>query len=436
MEKRTIRNSVNLRLIIIGLLTLILMIPVGMIMGLIHERKSNRDRVAGEISQSWGEEQTIAGPFLNIPFREMVRNESGVLTEEIRYIHLLPTTLQISGKVLPERRYRSIYEIIVYSGEFHLEGYFDPISVTDLDLSGKKLLWNQAYLSLGISDMKGIREFITVKVNGQEFQAEPGLRESDVISSGVVVNSTSFSDNRKIDFAIDLAVNGSFALHFVPVGKETMVELHSSWNSPSFRGNFLPIQREVSENGFSARWKVLHLNRNFPQIWIGPAFNVETSKFGVEFFIQADEYQQTFRAVKYAFMIIALTFLTFFLIELLGRKVLHPVQYLLIGLALLIFYTLLLSVSEYLLFRWAYLISALAITGLITFYTYNILGEVLRTMIVTGILIILYGYVYFVLQLADYALLVGSIGLFIVLTVVMVLTRKINWYDAMKKNHL
>lgn len=207
--------------------------------------------------------------------------------------------------------------------------------------------------------------------------------------------------------------------------------LKSDWSNPSFTGNFLPAEREVTDAGFDSEWNVLHLNRNFAQQWQGPNQEVTNTLFGVELLLAVDEYQKTMRTAKYAIMFISLTFLTFFMIELLSKKIIHPIQYLLIGFALLIFYTLLLSISEYVVFQLAYIIAAAAIIGLITIYSYSVLSDKLKSGIIFGVLIILYGYLYILLQLQDYALLLGSLGLFVVLSVVMYLTRNINWFEIM-----
>ena len=231
-------------------------------------------------------------------------------------------------------------------------------------------------------------------------------------------------------------MNGSDGLFFIPVGKETKVELSSPWSNPSFTGSFLPNERQIDSDGFTAEWKILHLNRNFPQQWKGAHYKIDHSFFGVKLRLAVDDYQKIMRTAKYAIMFITLTFLTFFMIELLGKKVIHPIQYILIGFALLIFYTLLLSISEYLTFKFAYLLAGAAIILLISLYTKTVLNSTLQTITIAGVLVLLYGYLYVILQLQDFALLMGSIGLFIVLAVVMYLTRKVDWFTIMSNRQL
>lgn len=423
-----IRHSIGTRLFIIAVLTLVLLIPSVMIQSLISERKDRRDEAAAEISGKWGDQQIITGPVLSIPYTEYMKDDKNNLIRKIRYIHFLPSDLQISGNINPEIRYRGIYEVVVYNSDLAIQGQFETPDLTGLKIPHEDILWENAFLALGISDMKGIKAFITVNWNGEEFPANPGVETNDVMSAGISIKPDLTVRNEEYHFSIDLNLNGSAGVLFAPVGKETRVMLSSDWPDPSFTGNFLPVSREVTDDGFTANWKILHLNRNFPQKWAGDQFKVTNAVFGVDLLLAVDEYQKTMRTAKYAIMFIALTFLTFFMIELLSRKVIHPIQYLLIGFALLVFYTLLLSISEYLVFKQAYLIASVGVILLISLYAKSVLTNFLQTVIIAGVLILLYGYLYIILQLQDYALLMGSIGLFIILAVVMYLTRKIDWF--------
>ncbi|MDP3478295.1 MAG: cell envelope integrity protein CreD, partial [Desulfoprunum sp.] len=264
---------------------------------------------------------------------------------------------------------------------------------------------------------------------GRKFECGPGLTTSDIAPSGVSVVIPLSPQEPGQDFAFELSLNGSEQMHFVPLAETTSVQLQSDWPSPSFNGAFLPTERKVGPQGFSARWNVLHLNRNYPQHWVGNQYKVESSSFGLNLLITADVYQKTTRIAKYAVMFIVFTFTAFFFTEVINRKRIHPVQYLLIGLAVILFYTSLLSLSEYLEFNRAYLLSAGIITLIITGYSSAIVRNRYFTMTIFSILLILYSYLFIVLQLEDYALLMGSAGLLAVLTTVMFITRKINWYE-------
>jgi inner membrane protein len=192
------------------------------------------------------------------------------------------------------------------------------------------------------------------------------------------------------------------------------------------------VSRNIDDAGFTAQWKILHLNRSYPQIWIGNEYNINNSEFGVRLLMPVDEYQKTTRTAKYAIMFIALTFLSFFMIEMLARRIMHPIHYILIGFALLVFYTLLLSLSEYLSFNSAYLISSLSIILLITGYTKSILKSYAYTSLILIILLVLYSYFYIILQMQDYALMMGSVALFTILGIVMYVTRKTDWFVVLQ----
>lgn len=426
---KNLKRSLGTRLFIIAFLTLLLLIPSLFIQSLISEREQRRDSVADEISQKWGRKQTIAGPVITVPYKQYYKRD-GETEYAIRYAHFLPDQLDIKGRITPEVRYRGLYKVVVYNSRLSLSGRFPALDLNGLSIPPQDFMPGDAFVSVGISDMTGIKDFVTVHWNNHEYMANPGIESNDVLASGISFKP-GLEAGQSYHFSFDLNLNGSRGVSFSPVGKQTHVELSSNWANPSFTGSFLPAEREVDASGFQSRWSVLHLNRNFPQQWLGPQKEVSQSVFGVDLLLPVDEYQKTMRTAKYAIMFISLTFLTFFMMELLGKKIIHPVQYLLIGFALLIFYTLLLSISEYLIFKMAYLIAAAAIILLISVYAYSILADLRKTGVISGVLIILYGYLYILLQLQDYALLMGSIGLFVVLAVVMYLTRSINWFEIM-----
>lgn len=427
-----LKQSLGIRLVIIAFLSLILLIPAVLIQEIIREREERRDSVAGEISQKWGSRQSITGPVITIPYKHYYKSGDEV-EHTIRYAHFLPDELAIEGSITPEVRYRGIFEVIVYNSRLSFSGQFPALELDGFNIAPEDFLVDDAFVSVGISDMTGITEFVSINWNSNEYTADPGIESSDVLKSGISI-SPDLTIEKEQRFNFELKLNGSSSLLFSPVGKQTEVRLSSGWPNPSFTGNFLPVEREVNASGFTSEWKVLHLNRNFPQQWLGANEEVSNTAFGVELLLPVDEYRKTTRTAKYAIMFISLTFLTFFMIELLSKKIIHPVQYLLIGFALLVFYTLLLSISEYVVFGAAYLIASAAVITLISVYSYSVLSDLLKTGIISGVLVILYGYLYILLQLQDYALLMGSTGLFAVLALVMYLTRNINWFEIMGTN--
>lgn len=431
MNQSYLRNSLGLRLAIIAFLSLMLLIPTAMIISLIRERQITRDVAVREVFSKWGTTQTISGPILSVPYKIKVKYEDNKTVTKIKYMHLLPDKLSIDGIVNPEIRYRGIYEVVLFNAKLNFSGTFTPQEIEMLNIPQDNILWDKSFLSLGISDMKGIKEIVKVKWNQEIFTTNPGIKSNDVLASGISVKIPLDLNTGDYHYSLDININGSEDLLFVPVGKETNLKLNSTWRNPSFTGNFLPELRKIDETGFESKWQILHLNRNYPQVWAGKKHDIQTSAFGVRLLIPVDEYQKIMRTAKYAILYIALTFLAFFMIELLNRKTIHPVQYLLVGFALLVFYTLLLSFSEHMLFKFAYLISSVAIIVLITIYTKSVLKSNLHTSLISGVLSVLYIYLYVILQLQDFALLMGSIGLFAVLSLVMFLTRKTDWFTIL-----
>jgi len=441
-----VKNSITIRLLSIAFLVLILLIPTSMIESMIREREYRRQDVTSEVSSKWGSQQVVTGPILTVPYHKYVKDQNKNLVKTKAYAHFLPDDVNINGNLTPEIRYRSIYEIIVYNTKLKLDGVFSNPDFEALGINENYVLWNEAFVSLGIPDMKGIQDNINLKWNDTIYAFNPGIETNDVIGSGVStkiklskepliktdIEHVSDTTKKKYNFSFDLNLNGSTYLNFIPVGKETNVYITSNWAHPSFTGASLPDEREITKDGFTAHWKELHLNRNYPQQWLGNIHHINSSAFGVNLLLPVDEYQKSTRSAKYAIMFIAFTFLIFFFIEVRNKKRIHPIQFILVGLALTIFYALLVSLSEHIHFNNAYLISSTAIILLISTYSITIFKNKKLTALMGGVLVLLYGFIFTILQLEDYALLMGSIGLFIVLAIVMYLSRKIDWYAIAK----
>ena len=424
-----IRNSATIKVASIGFLVALLLIPTSMISGLVRERSSTRDEVIQEISQKWGDRQVITGPFLCVPFESTEMEKNGKSKSRILHVNILPESLQISGQIVPHIRYRSIYEAVLYQTQIDINCRFSLPKSDQLSMPVEKFLFDKAAFSIGITDMRGIKENITIQFNDKIFKGGPGLKTTDIAASGVSCVVPLPPSSLKLDFNTKLSLNGSQELQFIPVGEITSVQLTSEWTSPSFKGAFLPENPTLTDKGFSANWHILHLNRNFPQFWVGNQYQVHGSAFGRKLLVTADVYQKLTRIVKYALMFIIFTFSAFFLSEIIHQKRVHPIQYMLIGFAIVLFYALLLSISEHLNFNLSYALSALAITTIITGYSNAILRSYYFALTVCGIMVTLYGYLYIVLQLADYALVMGCIGLFLILATIMYITRKIDWYS-------
>ena len=424
-----IRNSATIKVASIGFLVALLLIPTSMISGLVRERSSTRDEVIQEISQKWGDRQVITGPFLCVPFESTEMEKNGKSKSRILHVNILPESLQISGQIVPHIRYRSIYEAVLYQTQIDISCRFSLPKPDQLSVPVEKIFFDKATFSIGVTDMRGIKENIAIQFNDQIFKGGPGLKTTDIAASGVSCVVPLSPSSLKLDFNTKLSLNGSQELQFIPVGEITSVQLTSEWTSPSFKGAFLPENPTLTDKGFSANWHILHLNRNFPQFWVGNQYQVHGSAFGLKLLVTADVYQKLTRIVKYALMFIIFTFSAFFLSEIIHQKRVHPIQYMLIGFAIVLFYALLLSISEHLNFNLSYALSALAITTIITGYSKAILRSYYFALTVFGIMVTLYGYLYIVLQLADYALVMGCIGLFLILATIMYITRKIDWYS-------
>lgn len=444
---RWARYSVTLKLFVIGILILLLLIPVTMVTSLIRERENIRDEAVREVSAKWGGDQSVAGPVISVPYRSTHLNDESKPVITRGYAHFLPDSVNIKGQVDPQKRYRGIYLVVLYNAQLEISGRFSALNAEALTVPEEDLQWEDALFTIGISDMKGIEEAVPVRINDTTYQFGPGTVTNDILASGASFPIVLPREQATaIDFSFRLNLNGSSSLHFTPFGKSTTASIQSSWPDPSFEGAFLPDDRNVSADGFSANWHVLQLNRNYPQQGEGPyisnspqvptdpysykydAFRASTNAFGFRLLLPIDEYQKTMRSAKYAAFFVLITFLAFFFIEVLNRKRLHPIQYILVGAAIILFYILLLSISEHFSFDSAYLIACAIILALITGYCSYILQNRRLTWMMFGILALLYGFFYSLLQLQDYALLLGSLGLLLILATIMYLTRHIDWY--------
>lgn len=436
-----IRTSTMLKLAVVGILVLVLLIPTSLVQSLIAEREQTRDAAVREVSGKWGDRQTIGGPVLSVPFTTVEKDEKGRTYTTTDFAHVLPDDLQITGTIQPEQRSRGIFTVILYSTRLTIKATLKRAVAQRLGISAASLQWEKAFISVGITDMKGIKGTIRMQVNGRSVVVEPGVPTADVLRSGV--SALLPADALDIQFLCELNLNGSTELTFLPFGKQTTVSLTSPWATPSFSGAYLPDQREVRADGFRATWKVLQYNRNFPQQGIG-AFMQQANNgdekavvpvtndtaFGVKLLLPVDEYQKITRSAKYAIMFILITFAAFFFVEILNKRRIHPVQYLLVGFTICLFYLLLLAISEHLSFNLAYLIGAAVTLFMISLYVRYVFRNDRLTVLFTAVSALLYGFFFSLLQLEDYSLLLGSAGLLLIHAAIMYLTRDVNWYQV------
>jgi inner membrane protein len=439
-RKRNLRDSVLFKMIVTGMLILALMIPLSMVKGLIRERTERRDSVIFETARTWGVQQVVGGPVLTVPYLVHSKNDKGVVETWTQLAHFLPETIRMDGRLNPKVLKRGIYEVPVYRVEnLHSSGQFLKPSFTQWRIAPADVLWDQAWLSVGISDMRGFRREVHMAWTGRTLVLSPGGGVTGLWTTGLRVpipGLAALPEKASLPFAFDLSFQGSQSLCFLPLGKQTTATLSSSWKDPSFTGGYLPDQREVSAKGFKATWTVPYYGRSYPQQWLEAEREqvltdqaVNESAFGVSLYTPVDVYLKTERSVKYGMLFLVLTFLAFFLFEVFSPVSLHPMHYLLVGAALCLFYLLLLSVSEQIPFGMAYAAAAVAIVLLISGYSLAILKGKGRALTMSGMLGVLYGYLYVLLQAEDYALLLGSLGLLVILATVMFLTRKVDWYS-------
>lgn len=423
-------NKALIKGIITGGLILILMIPTLFISNLVNERKQRQEEVVKEVSTKWASAQTVSGPYLFIPYLRKDKDSDGKEKLVKEGLIFLPDSLDVNGTLLPEQRLRSIYKVLLYKSNITSKGNFICNPPKDVDPSS--LVFSDAQICLGITDFKGIENKIDVQLNGISYTLAPGLPSGLIDSSGlsVPVNLTKEDLGKPISFYLPMQLKGSGQLHFLPLAGNSRFAVQSSWPSPSFDGNMLPGEREVSDKGFSAKWVFNKANLLYTTTIRNEKINKYAYNFGISMLQPADQYAKTTRSVKYAILVIGLSFALFFIIEMMQNKPIHPVQYVLVGLALVIFYSLLLSISEFLLFDLAYLVASAATVSLITLYAKAHFKSWKTAGIFASLIGGLYGFIFILIRLEDTALLVGSIGLFIVLALVMYVSRKINWYQS------
>lgn len=424
-------NKILIKGVITGVLILVMLIPTVFITNLIKERESRQKEVVAEVSKKWATSQTITGPYLVIPYNYATVDANNKPVVLRKQVILLPETINVQGTILPEKRLRSIYTVLLYRSNLKAKGFFKTALPADIDPND--LVYSEAKLCIGFTDFKGIEEKPNLQFNNTSNNLLPGLPDNKIDRAGLScnVNITREDITKDIPFNFDLKLKGSQQLYFVPLAGNSRFELRSSWADPSFDGNTLPTERRVTKDGFIAKWNFNTANLPFTTLLLDTKIDKQALAFGVSMLQPADQYAKTMRSAKYAILFIGLTFSLFFIIELLQKKPVHPVQYVLVGLALIIFYSLLLSFSELILFNGAYLIAATATVALITLYAKSHFESWKVASVFASVLASLYIFIFILIQLEDTALLVGSVGLFIVLAVVMYASRKINWYHPL-----
>jgi inner membrane protein len=434
--------STTLKMFLIGALVLLLMIPLTMIRVVLYERMGNRDSAEAEVTEGWGARQTVSPPFLSVLANNEITEE---IDEKIRkrneqFHHaLLPDRVLASANLaVTTRTVASIYEMPVYVATVKFSGAFSAEDLAKLRAqSGLDI--NSLQFEFLASDLRGIGEIKRFQINGIELNpaslgnafgrqsalgANVGL-PNDATRSLDILNAT-----KAVPFELEYTLRGVQSFHTLPLARSLRLKMQSSWPHPKFIGGLLPIERKVADNGFDASWQVSEFNRDFPQLTsrLTDSSGLENATLGVGLMQMNDVYQRNDRAGKYGFLFLALSIAGFFLVEVLLKVRLHPMHYLQIGLALGLFYLLLLALSERTGFNQAFLISAGVITLLIAAYAGAIMRAKKRGALAGAIIGGTYGFLFMLIAGEQYSLLLGACGLLVILALIMYLTRHLNWY--------
>ena len=431
-------DSLTVRALLIGILALLMLIPLLFVGDIVDERASRYREVLGDVARTWGGEQTLAGPVLIVPFTEASVVEENVVDADgttravrrtvraRRTARFLPTSLDIDVALADEVRERSLFRALVYGADVVLEAGFDPVSVEPLSDALEAVHWEDAWVAVGLSDTRAIVDVSRLEWNGEGVSPSPGSR-IDELPAGFHAPVPDASAGRPFTLGMTMSAKGSGAFRFAPLGETTAVTMRSGWPHPSFRGDALPSSRTISDAGFTARWEVPHLARDYPQAWRSDApRNLFELTAGVSLYETVSLYSQVTRAVKYGLLFVGLTFLTLLIFEIALARPLHTVQYALVGVALAVFFLVLLALSEHLGFTLAYASAAGLTVLMIASYTAAVLRSATRGIGILALLSALYAILYSLLRLEDYALLMGTALLVVVIGVLMLVTRNLH----------
>jgi inner membrane protein len=431
-------GGLGFKVLLMGLLILIMLIPAALVRQVIWERSNRAEQVEGEILESWGGQLRVAGPLLRIPCEGVdelsVKDDKGRETKELRgyafELWVSPTLLETEGTLATERKSRGIYSVPVYSGSIRLSGGFDAAEALASLKPNEKALMDQAELVLSIANQKGIRSLEKALWDGRVLDFKPGDSGLGLLSGGVHA-AVAHKPGVASLFSLELAIQGGGSVWLLPLGERSRARLSADWPAPSYQGNYLPASHSLDEAGFDARWDISYLSHGIPLFWTGGKAmegRLSQSFFGVDFLKVLDHYALNERAAKYAILFIVVPFLALFMLELFGKRRVHPVQYLLAGIANMVFYLLLLSLSEHIAFNAAYALSALAVSAMVFLYAWSLFKELAKAWYMAPVMGLSYLYLFITLQSEDWALLIGSIGMFAVLALVMFVTRNVDWY--------
>ena len=425
------------KVVLVGVLTVAMLWPLSLVQGLVAERQGLQREAQERIAAANGGAQRIGAPILMVPVERPVieenkSHEKKLLWVQAEPLRLLADSVAMSTDIAVVTRHKCIYTLPTYTAPLHLQGVFRSAALQNWRRAdeGERARWDRAVLLVPVMELKSLHGIDKVQIAGLTPKAETG-RYAGLEGVRFAVDLTAALAAPSIAFAMDLQLGGSSALSFVPLAGDTQVAAQSNWPHPDFNGTFLPASSHVDAGGFQAKWRIIGLNRAIAQQWRGDEVSAEAinaASFGVGLYQPVDLYAQNYRAVRYGLLFIAITFLCFFAWEHGSKDVrLHPMQYLLVGLALAVFYLLLIALSEHLGFARAYLTAATALVLLVTVYLLGATGKRLASIIVGTGIAFSYSLLYLILLSEDYALLFGALLVFTVLSILMLATRKLDW---------
>lgn len=431
----------KLRPLFIGILVLLFIIPLNIVEGVVTERITYRNDAITGIAASWANQQNVVGPVLVIPYttteqttifdtriNQNVTSRQTVSKQKI----LIPETLNVGATLKTEMRARGLYKVPVYVADVKMQGSFTGLNEALTALSLQQIVPGIPFISLSVSDVRGIGGTPEITLNEKSYPVEPGSGMA-YMNNGVNVPLKKLEGlEDKFIFAMNFSLKGLNEFSVTPVGKTVDMKIDSDWPHPSFKGQFLPDSRTVSAEGFSATWKTGLLATNVLELLnscanSGMCTDIYEKTSGVSLFQPVDIYTQSTRAVKYGLLFVALTFALFFVTETMKNVHVSLPQFLLVGGALAIFFLLLVSLAEHIGFALAYLAAATATVSLLSYYVSFVLHSRRQGLQTGALLAALYGVLYVILLSEDYALLLGSLLLFLLIAGIMIVTRNVDW---------
>lgn len=443
-----IKNTLLGRAILVFCLILISLVPLAFVSDLATERSHLYNSVSNRMTNEWSGTQRIAGPILTIPYTytsivmDKIKDWD---TNEIRYVekrvlnrhnlHILPENLDIQTSLKTQELKRGIYSVPIYESTHSIKGQFKWLDTSILTNKPEKILWDKAFVSFLISNPKGIQSGTKLVWNNQQIDLSSGVGLSSSNNNGIHARTTLSNDfyNQPINFDMTLNLRGSQSIDYAPTGRHSDIIVDANWPDPSFVGELLPVKRDITNSSFHAEWKIPHLSRSYGQLSATPENksgalfkSINQFAMGVNLFETVNLYTLLNRTIKYGIMFISLTFISICVVEFASAKQLHWVQHLIIGAALSLFYLCVLALSEHIAFGYAYAIGMALIAMLLGVYSSIAIGQWKYGFSIAGVIIALYTVLYSILQMEDYALLIGTGLLVIFLVIGMVTTRKLN----------